>query len=179
MLLKDYLLLNLGWMTPGEARRWKEEMAARRRIDASRDLLAFWQPLASEGLAHVGQLVAVAIFHPYRFVGELSLPELRAGLAEAVRQSLAGLGLEVGTYGGEVWAGETPMARVECLRDDGVLLGEIYLEMLLIGEFLMREIPPAQLSNAVAYHIEQLFGYAQAAIHPVAYEEQMRPQASP
>lgn len=178
MLLKDYLLLNLGRMTPGEARRWKEEMSARRRIDASRDLFAFWQPQEGEGLAHVGQLVAAAIFHPYRFMGELSLSELRAGLAEAVRQALAGLGLEAGTCGGEVWVGATPMARVECLRDDGVLLGEIYLEMLLIGEFLMREVPPAQLANAVAYHMEQLFGYAQSSLHPVAYEEQMRPRTS-
>lgn len=176
MLLKDYLLLNLGRVTPDEARRWQAEMAARRRMDASRDLLAFWRPMANEGRAHVGQLVACAIFHPYRFDGELTLLELRQGLVEAVRVTLAGLGLEAGVYGNEVWVGETLMARVECLRDEGVLLGEVYIEMLTIWEFLLREVPPAQLANAVAYHTEQLFGYAQAAIHPVAYEEQMRPR---
>ncbi|MFZ5816467.1 MAG: hypothetical protein ACOY93_14390 [Bacillota bacterium] len=176
LLLKDYWLLNLGRLTLQEARRWQMEMAARRRFNASRDLLAFWQPQTQDGLSNVGQLVAFAIFHPYRLSGELTLEELRIGLTEAVRQTLADFGLQGGIGGNQVWVNDRTMARVECMRDDGVLLGEVYIEALLISEFLMKGIPSGQLSNGVAFHIEEIFGYAASALHPVAYEEQMRPQ---
>lgn len=167
MLLKDYLLLNLGRLTLSEARRWQAEMAVRIRMDGSRDILAFWQPWTIEGILHPGQLVGFALFDPRRFMGELQLQELQAGLTEALREVLAGFGLEAAAHGSEV--------RVESLRDDGVLLGEVYMDLAALGELLRRELPPRQLSNAVAYFVEQHFGYAQSALHPVAFEEQMRP----
>jgi hypothetical protein len=39
-----------------------------------------------------------------------------------------------------------------------------------------REVNLKVLTNAIAYQFEQVFGYAQAAQHPVAYEESLRHQ---
>ncbi len=174
MLLKEYLLLNLGRITLGEARRWQAEMSARRLIDASRDLLAFWQPRADDEPARNGQLVGFAVFSSHRFMGEMELAELQDGLTLAVQRAIGEFGLHAEVSGRRILTGQALLARVECRWDDAVLLGEVYLEALTVWEYLLREVPVPQLANAVAYHVEQVFGYAPAAVHPVAYEEQMR-----
>lgn len=150
MLLREYMLLNLGRTSLAEARRWQGEMAGRRRLDACRDILAFWRPRQEER-----QVVGFALFHPHRFTGALTLPAFQAGLEQALREALPG-----------------GQGRLECREEDGLLLGELYLE-------LPAEVPAGRVTNAIAYYTEQAFGFAPAAIHPVAYEEQMRPQSRP
>lgn len=148
MLLKEYLLLNLGQAGVAEVRAWQADMGARRRAEASRDLLAFWRPQA-------GQVVALPIISLKRFGGDMTEAEFRAGLEEAVRRTLAHFGAVVGATAVKAEAGA------------GVAVGEAVLEL--------PDRVPAVVSNAFAYHFEELFGYAQASKHPVAYEESLRP----
>lgn len=172
MLLKDYLLLHLGRITAEDARRWQAEMAARRRADASRDLLAFWQPGEAEGAA---QLIAMAIVDPSRLGGSMGLDEFRDGLTGAVAEAFSLFGLDAIPQDDAVRVGERPLGRVTGAQEDGILLGEVAIDLRPMRDLLGREVPPKQVANALAYQIEQRFGYAPAAVHPVAFEEQMRP----
>lgn len=155
MLLKEYLLLNLGQVTPAEARAWERDMTARRQVDASRDLLAFWRPKAEEEGYRPGQVVAVPIVSLKRFGGDMTEAEFRTRLDEAVQRTL------------QHFQAGPAAAQVKAVAQAGVAVGEVVLTL--------PNRLPAVVSNGFAYHFEEAFGYAQASKHPVAYEESLRP----
>lgn len=147
MLLREYLLLHLGRISESDAAKWLSEMTTRRKADASRDLLAFGRPAE-------GHLTAFPVLGLNRFRTPLTLDEVRSGLERVV--------VEVRSHYPDV-----ALRAVTLAEDAQVASGIVVLD--LGGH------EPAAVSNAFAYHFEQAFGYAQAAKHPVAYEESLRP----
>ena len=170
MLLREYLLLNLGRITPADARAWLADMTARRRVDACRDLLCFWQPREAEGEFGPDQLAAYAVVGWGRQATVDPVAGFVSGLHEAVRRALAHYGVEAGVYakGSGLFAGDRQMGSVRVSVHGGVAVGLLVVE--LAG------LQAAVLRNAIAYHFEEQLGYQPAATHPVAYEESMRPQ---
>lgn len=182
MLLKDYVLLNLGRITPAEANAWQADMAARRRVDACRDLLAFWRPRSEEGEFRPGQVVAAPILSLARFMEDLAPAEVQQGLIQAAREALTTLGAALDATG--LSAGGRRLGSVAVESAGRVATGTVVLEInsepgmdaISLARLVGREVDPGAVANAVAYHFVQVFGFAQASKHPVAYEESMRPK---
>jgi hypothetical protein len=174
MLLRDYLLLDLGRVSQAEAGSWRADMTARRQVDASRDLLAFWRALDAD----TPRLMACAIISLRRFPRAMPLAEFRAGLLEAVRQVLAqGYDLSPAPAGDSLRAGDRTVAGLSVEQHGEVATASLAIFAGAIGEILGGELNLQVLANAVACQFEQAFDYAQAAKHPVACEESLRPRA--
>jgi hypothetical protein len=158
MLLRDYLLLNMGKTNPADALAWRTDMTVRRRIDATRDLLCFWRPDRSGAGFEPGTLVAFMVMGARLTFGlELSVGVVAAELTQAAGKALAAMGTP----------GEPA---VHADREDGVVLGQAVLPL--------GEAHAGALANALAFYLEEAFAYAPAAKHPVAYEESLRLQDS-
>ncbi len=185
ILLQDYLLLDLGRAPLLEVESWQRDMAARRRAEASRDLLAFWRPKEAEGGYRNGQLVALPIVGLRRFPQDLTPEQVLDGLLEAVRKALEHFGIQAEELPARtgLTTGGRRIATLTGTGEDGVVHARLTLALTgeagegeaTVQEVLGRELEPRLVADAIAWHVEQAFGYAQAAQHPVAYEESMRP----
>ncbi|MDB4896153.1 MAG: hypothetical protein JWN15_2415 [Firmicutes bacterium] len=175
MLLREYLLLDLGHMTAAEAGAWQGDMVRRREADACRDLLAFWRPRQAAGV----QLFAYPVASLKRFTQTIPLEAFVTGLLDAAQEALlVALRLEAARAGNRLEAGGQAVCTVSAERHGEVAAGRLALDLAALQTLLGsdRELNVKVLTNAIAYHFEQAFGYAQAAQHPVAYEESMRPK---
>jgi hypothetical protein len=173
MLLREYLLLDLGRMTDAEAGAWQADMVARRQVDACRDLLAFWRPRAGDHL-YVYPVVSLK-----RFTRSVPLEAFTAGLRDSVLEALrVAIHLEAQPAGDSIRAGGRRVCTVSAELHGDVAAGRLTLDLAALQQVdgREREVNVKVLTNAVAYHFELLFGYAPAAQHPVAYEESLRPK---
>jgi lipoate-protein ligase B len=184
MLLKEYLLLNLGRVIAAEAQSWRETMETRRRADASRDLLAFWRPRVVEAGARPGQLMAIPVLSLHRFMGEVTPAHFKDGLLSVAQRALADFAItaEPRVAKAGLWVENRAICSIatEVHKDvgSGLLMIEVNTDRrpnaVTMAELLGREVDTNAVANAVAYRFEEAFGYQQAAQHPVAYEESMR-----
>jgi hypothetical protein len=175
MLLREYLLLDLGRTTAAEAGAWQADMVLRRQADACRDLLAFWRPREADG----SQLLAYPVASLKRFTETVPLEAFVTGLLDAAQEALrVSLRLEAAPAGDRLEAGGQAVCTVSAERHGEVAAARLELDLAALQTLLGsdREVNVKVLTNAIAYHFEQAFGYAQAAKHPVAYEESMRPK---
>lgn len=184
MLLKEYLLLNLGRIIAAEAQSWREAMETRRRVDACRDLLAFWRPRVVEANSRPGQLMAIPIVSLHRFMGEVTPAHFQDGLIAAAQRALADFGITAKPQAAKagLWVENRAICGVATEVDKGVGSGLLMIEVntppresaVTMAELLGREVAMDAVANAVSYRFEEEFGYQPAAQHPVAYEESLR-----
>lgn len=184
MLLKEYLLLNLGRIIAAEAQSWREVMAVRRQADASRDLLAFWRPRVVEAGARPGQLMAMPVLSLHRFMGPLTPAHFQDGLIAAAQRALADFGITAQPQAKKagLWVENRAICGVATEVNKGVGSGILMIEVnttpretaVTMAELLGREVETGAVANALAYRFEEEFGYQQASQHPVAYEESLR-----
>jgi hypothetical protein len=176
MLLREYLLLDLGRMTAAEAGAWQGDMVLRRQADACRDLLAFWRPREADG----AQLLAYPVASLKRFTQTVPLEAFVTGLLDAVQEAMrVALRVEAAPAAGDrLEAGGQAVCTVSAELHGEVAAGRLAVDLAALQTLLGsdRELNVKVLTNAIAFHFEQAFGYAQAAQHPVAYEESLRPK---
>lgn len=173
MLLREYLLLNLGRLAPEAVRTWQNDMIARRQVDATRDLLAFWRTEVEGRQA----LVALPVISLRRFMRTLPVADVAAGMLEAAGQAFAeyDLATEPSAVGEGLSCGGRSLCTLTVEAHGDVAAGRLALDVATLQELSGREVDRSALSHAVAYYFEQRFGYAAAAQHPVAREESFRP----
>lgn len=186
MLLKQYLLLNLGTVGLADALGWLDDMTRRRRQDACRDLLAFWQPREPGEAVLPGQLMVYAVVKFGRLESVEPVARLVGGLQEAARRALGDFGVRAEPVPGRpgLQVGGLTVCSLVVSARDGLAVGRVRLEAgnrpgpgaVTVAQLVGRPVRPAALANAFAYHYQDLLGYEPAAVHPVAYEEAMRGQ---
>lgn len=180
MLLHEYLLLDLGRVDSTAVVAWLQDMEARRRAEASRDLLALWRPEEN-----FGRVIAMPIMGLHRFGGDISPQEFTFGLTQAAGKALQDFGITPQGGGEQAqWQVDgRPICRILAGAREGVGTGSVLLEVNTAGDeelqsmarVLGRPLDLRAVGNAFAFRFEEVFGFAQAAMHPVAYEERLRP----